>query len=78
MDYGIELWSNNNFIIEDGVVKVNYGNKPSLLEITEKIKATDLKGPIIIRFPFLIEKQIKTLYQSFQNAIKEIQKIYIP
>ncbi|MBF0266362.1 MAG: biosynthetic arginine decarboxylase [Gammaproteobacteria bacterium] len=71
MNYGIDLWGNNNFLIEEGVVKVNHGNKPSLLEITEKIKATDLKGPIILRFPFLIQKQINTLYNTFQKAIKE-------
>ncbi|MCW8929903.1 MAG: biosynthetic arginine decarboxylase [Gammaproteobacteria bacterium] len=70
MSYGIDLWGNDNFFIEDGVVKINDNNKPSLLEITEKIRATDLKGPIILRFPSLIHKQIKTLYNSFQNAIK--------
>ena len=70
MNYGIDLWGDDNFIIEDGVVKVNYGIKPSLLEITEKIRATDLKGPIILRFPFLIQKQIKNLFDSFQNSIK--------
>jgi arginine decarboxylase len=70
-DYGIDIWGNNNFFIENGLVKVNYGNKPSLLEITEKVRATDLKGPIILRFPFLIKKQIETLYKNFDFSIKE-------
>jgi arginine decarboxylase len=69
MSYGIEIWGNDNFIVEDGLVKINQGCKPSLLEITEKIRATDLKGPIILRFPALIKKQIDTLYKSFHESI---------
>ena len=70
MNYGIDIWGNDNFIIKDGLVRVNAGNKPSLLEITEKIRATDLKGPIILRFPCLIKKQIETLYDNFQHSIE--------
>ena len=44
---------------------------PSLLEITHQIRSNDVKGPLLLRFPHLIEKQIKTLYSYFDKAIKE-------
>ncbi len=69
-DYGIKIWSNNNFIIEDGLVKVNYKTKPSLLEITKKIRQTGIRGPLLLRFPHLIKKQIDTLYKEFHRAMK--------
>ncbi len=69
-DYGIKIWSQNNFIVEDGVVKVNYRSKPSLLEITKKVRQTGIRGPLLIRFPHLIQKQIGTLYKEFKRAMK--------
>jgi len=69
-NYGLEIWSNDNFIIEDGELILNYRSKPSLLEIVEKIRAEDVRGPIILRFPHLIKKQIETLYFHFDKAIK--------
>lgn len=69
-NYGIEIWSNKNFIIEDGQLKLNYKSMPSLLQITEEIRAKDIKGPILLRFPHLIKRQIRTLYSYFDKAIK--------
>jgi len=69
-NYGLDIWSNDNFIIEDGELKLNYKSKPSLLEITEKIRLNSVRGPIILRFPHLIKKQITTLYSYFDKAIK--------
>jgi len=69
-NFGLDLWSNNNFLIEDGELKLNYKSKPSLLEIVEKIRFNDVRGPIILRFPHLIQKQINTLYSYFDKAIK--------
>jgi arginine decarboxylase len=37
-EYCLECWSQDNFIVDDGVVKINYGSKPSLLEIVESAK----------------------------------------
>jgi len=68
-NFGLDIWANKNFIIEDGEIKLNYKCMPSLLEITDKIRANDVKGPIILRFPHLIERQIKTLYNYFEKAI---------
>ncbi len=69
-DYGIHIWSNDDFIIEEGLVKINHASKPSLLQITQKIRATGIRGPILLRFPHLINKQIDTLFGQFNRAIR--------
>ncbi len=68
--FGLDIWANNNFIIEDGEVKLNYKSSPSLLKIVEAIREDDVRGPMILRFPHLIKKQIKTLYKYFDQAIE--------
>ena len=70
-NFGLNIWSNKNFIIEDGEIKLNYKSMPSLLEITNTIRSNDVKGPIILRFPHLVKRQIKTLYNYFDKAIDE-------
>jgi len=70
-NFGLDIWSNNNFIIEDGQLKLNYKCMPSLLQITEEIRSNDVKGPILLRFPHLIKKQIQTLYSNFDKAMQE-------
>jgi len=69
-NFGLDIWSNKNFIIENGEVKLNYKSMPSLLNITESIRANNIKGPILLRFPHLIKKQIRSLYSYFDKAIK--------
>ena len=71
-NYGIDIWGDENFIIENAEVKLNYLSKPSLLTITNEIRSTGLRGPIILRFPHLIKKQINLLYSTFQRSIKEV------
>jgi len=70
-DYGLEIWGNENFIIKEGSVCINKGSQPSLLEITQDIRNSGLRGPIILRFPHLIGKQIESLYANFQRVIEE-------
>jgi len=70
-EFGLDLWANNNFFIEDGKLKLNYKSKPSLLEITKKIRDNGVRGPILLRFPHLIKQQIVSLYTNFEHAIKE-------
>ena len=70
-NFGLETWSNKNFIIENGELKLNYKSMPSLLEITQQIRSNDVRGPILLRFPHLIKKQIKSLYSHFNKAINE-------
>lgn len=71
VDYGIKYWSNDDFIIEDGLVKVNYQNKPALLEIVQEIREKGYRGPLLVRFPHLIHKQISQLFNAFKTAIDE-------
>ena len=69
--YGIDIWSDNNFIIKDSTININYKNQPSLLEITEAIRDKGYRGPLLLRFPHLIKKQISTLYEEFNRAREE-------
>ncbi len=69
-DYGIKIWGGGNFFIEDGFVKVNHKSKPSLYEITKQVRSTGIRGPILLRFPHLIQKQIDALFSEFNRAIK--------
>jgi len=69
--YGIDIWSDDNFIIEDGLAKVNFENKPSLISLVKEIRDQDFKGPLLLRFPHITKKQISTLYENFNNSIKE-------
>jgi len=69
--YGLNIWSDDNFIIDKDEVLLNYKSKPSLLEITQKIRANSVRGPILLRFPHLIKKQISKLYNSFNHSIQE-------
>lgn len=71
MDYGINFWSNQDFIIEDGVVKINYASKPSLISIVKEIREKGFRGPLLMRFPHLIEKQVRRLFDTFHKSIKE-------
>jgi len=70
MNYGIDIWGGNNFFIEDGKLKINYGNQPALIDIVKDLEELGFKGPILIRFPHLIRKQINSLYSNFYKAIK--------
>ena len=70
MNYGIDIWGANNFFIENGVLKINYGNQPALIDIIKEIEERGFQGPILIRFPHLIRKQINSLYNSFKKAMK--------
>ncbi len=69
--YGIHIWGEENFIVEDGVVKVNFGSKPSLVEITKKMREDGYKGPLFLRFPHLAAKNVRTLFSHFERAKRE-------
>ena len=70
-NYGIDIWSDDNFMIEDGLAKINYDCKPSLISIVKDIRKQDFKGPLLLRFPHITEKQVNTLYNTFNSSIKE-------
>lgn len=71
IDYGIKFWSNNDFIIDDGVVKVNYKSKPALIDIVYEAREKGYKGPLLVRFPHLVQGQINKIFDAFSLAIKE-------
>jgi arginine decarboxylase len=63
--FGLDIWGDDNFFISDDTVNINYGHQPSLLQITQEIREKGYKGPLLLRFPHLIEKQISTLFDTF-------------
>ncbi|RDU60305.1 biosynthetic arginine decarboxylase [Helicobacter marmotae] len=71
VDYGINFWGNNDFIIIDGKVKVNYKHKPALIDIVQDARERGYKGPLLLRFPHLIKSQVDKLFATFEGAIKE-------
>ena len=69
--YGIDIWGGNDFFIDNGKVKLNFASKPAIIDIVRKLRNDGLKGPLLLRFPHLIEKQISSLYSSFKKVIDE-------
>jgi len=69
-DFGLELWGDDNFLIKEGRLALNHANTPSLLEMTQRIRERGYKGPLLLRFPHLIQKQIATLFGAFHTAME--------
>ncbi|WP_292655681.1 biosynthetic arginine decarboxylase [Nitratifractor sp.] len=72
-DYGLSIWGDDNYIIEGETIHLNYGMRPSLTEITRQIREQGYKGPLLLRFPHLIRKQIDTLFSAFERARREFK-----
>ncbi|EJF07261.1 arginine decarboxylase (spermidine biosynthesis) [Thiovulum sp. ES] len=70
-EYGLQYWSKDNFFIEDGLLKVNHGIKPSIFEILQKAKESGVGTPLIVRFPHLIDKQMDRLYSTFGKVMEK-------
>ncbi len=70
--YGIDIWGDENFIIHHDKVCINYKSRPSLYEIVQQIRSEGHRGPLLLRFPHLIEKQIREIYTHFARASKEL------
>jgi arginine decarboxylase len=68
-DYGLKYWANDNFVIDKDKLQINHSCKPSLLEIVTKIRDYGYKGPLLLRFPHLIKKQIDILYNNYKRAM---------
>ncbi len=68
----MQLWADDNYSISQDTLRVNFASKPSLLEIVTKIRQQGLRGPLLLRFPHLIEKQIDALYQHFRRVFQEL------
>jgi arginine decarboxylase len=70
--YGLDIWGDDNFKIEDSYIKLNYKSSPSLYDIVSKIREDGLKGPLLLRFPHLVKKQIDAIFSEFKRASKEL------
>ena len=69
--YGLHLWGEGNFIIEEGVVKVAHGCRPSLIGITKRLREEGYKGPLFLRFPHLAAANVRKLFDAFDRAKRE-------
>ncbi|CZE48074.1 biosynthetic arginine decarboxylase [Campylobacter geochelonis] len=70
-DYGLSIWGNSNFVIEAGKVCLNTDFRPPIIDIVKEIRDDGIRGPILLRFPHLIKKQIVEIYKNFERAKKE-------
>jgi len=70
-NFGLDIWGDENFIIQGDTININHASKPSLLSITQEIREKGYKGPLLLRFPHLLEKQISTLFNTFEKAKQE-------
>jgi len=70
-NYGLNIWADENFIIKNNTININHKSQPSLLSITQTLREQGYTGPLLLRFPHLIQKQISTLYTEFNRAIEE-------
>ncbi|MFP4332566.1 MAG: biosynthetic arginine decarboxylase [Campylobacterales bacterium] len=71
VDYGIKFWAEDNFFIDNGKVKINHKSKPALIDMVKELREDGYRGPLLLRFPHLIKKQIDLIFDSFNKAIKE-------
>ncbi len=71
--FGLDIWGDDNFIIQGDTININHASKPSLISITQEIREKGYKGPLLLRFPHLIEKQISTLFKTFEKAKQEFK-----
>lgn len=73
MNYGLDIFGGNNFIIKNGKLCLNIGSKPALIDMVKTLRDDGYKGPLLLRFPHLIQKQIDLIYDSFKRARKEFE-----
>ncbi len=69
--YGIDIWGKNEFDIKDGKVVVDYKSKPAIIDMVNEARKNGLSGPLILRFPHLIDKRISLIYSTFKKVKNE-------
>ncbi len=70
--YGIDIWGEDNFVIEEDKVCVNYRSRPAIFDIVQNIRAQGSTGPLLLRFPHLIQKQIDAVFKTFARSFEEL------
>lgn len=71
LNYGLDIWGNGNYVIDDGKLKLDILSKPALIDMVKDIRKQGHTGPLLLKFPQLIEKQIDLIYTHFSRAKKE-------
>ena len=71
-NFGLDIWGEENFFINNDTININYGKKPSLLQLTTQIRDKGHRGPLIFRFPHILKKQISRLFDEFNQARLEL------
>ncbi len=71
-DFGLSVWDDGNFVVDFDKIVVDHGKRPSLLDLTTEIRAMGYKGPLLLRFPHIIRKQIDRLFWEFARARQEL------
>ena len=75
--YGIENWGNGYFDVTSAghlVVKpFRTGPGVDLLQVVEELAKRRCPTPVLLRFPQILETQMRLLHQAFQSAITEFQ-----
>ena len=74
-DYGLNIGANGDFIIDKGKICLNTPSKPALQDMVEQIRSTGLRGPILLRFPHLIAKQLDELSHELFSCAENIASI---
>lgn len=74
--YGIDDWSSGYFAINDQGNVVCYPTandhlSVDLSEIMDKCHELEVKTPVIVRFPQIIESQLQRMHTSFRQAIAD-------
>lgn len=73
--YGIQNWGNGYFDVNAAghlVIKpFRAGNGVDLYELVEDLRRRRYQTPLLLRFPQIIESQVRSLNEAFQNAITE-------
>ncbi len=76
--YGIDHWGNGYLAIRDNGDLVVSPTRDSsraidVLEVVESLRARDVRTPVLLRFPQLLESQVNELCRAFQNSIDEFR-----
>lgn len=73
--YGIQNWGNGYFDVNAAghlVVKpFRTGAGVDLFEVVEDLRRRRISPPLLLRFPQILESQVRALHQAFHSAISE-------
>ena len=70
-NYGLDIWADDNFAIIDGKLTIKGLDNIPIIDIVQELRQQKNKGPLLLRFPHLIYKQIDKLFQAFANSKNE-------